>query len=82
MSELYRLRLVLSIRYFVNFISVVILFYIMWSPKTPLKLPGKKLPTKYELINLQYLLDTESNEAADGDEDVLYVNEGHTNSDK
>lgn len=54
----------------------------MWSPKTPLKLPGKKLPTKYELINLQYLLDTESNEAADGDEDVLYVNEGHTNSDK
>ena len=81
-SELYRLRLVLSIRYFVNFISVVILFYIMWSPKTPLKLPGKKLPTKYELINLQYLLDTESNEAADGDEDVLYVNEGHTNSDK
>lgn len=42
-TELYRLRLVLSIRYFVNFISVVVLFYIMWSPKTPLKLPGNYL---------------------------------------
>ena len=32
-----------GIRYFVNFISVVVLCYIMWSPKTPLRLPGKKL---------------------------------------
>lgn len=52
-SELYRLRLVLSIRYFVNFISVIVLFYIMWSTKTPLKLPGKKY-NKYEQINLQF----------------------------
>lgn len=28
----------------------------MWSPKTPLKLPGKKPPIKYDINNLQYLI--------------------------
>jgi hypothetical protein len=27
----------------------------MWSPKTPLKLPGKHSEKKYEHVNLQYL---------------------------
>ena len=38
--------MVSGIRYFVNFISVVVLCYIMWSPKTPLRLPGKKAPVE------------------------------------
>lgn len=41
----------------------------MWSPKTPLKLPGKKPPIKYELTNLQYLY---SQEEEDQDESILY----------
>ena len=27
----------------------------MWSPKTPLKLPGKKSSNKYEQLSMQYL---------------------------
>ena len=57
-SDLYRSRLVLSIRYFVNFISVAVLFYLMWSPKTPLKLPGKKPLLKYDVMNFNYQVNT------------------------
>ncbi|CAF1065059.1 unnamed protein product [Brachionus calyciflorus] len=64
-SELFRLRLLLSIRYFVNFISVVVLFYIMWSPKTPLNLPGKK-GKKYEFTNIQYMYANDGHDNEDG----------------
>jgi hypothetical protein len=42
-----------GIRYFVNFITVLILMFIMWSEKTPLKLPGKRSDDsiKYEVTN-------------------------------
>lgn len=88
-SELYRLRLVLSIRYFVNFISVVVLFYIMWSPKTPLKLPGKK-GKKYEFSSLQYMYSNEGVEHDEGqmislnnnreDGNLINFNNNETNS--
>ncbi|RNA41211.1 transmembrane protein -like [Brachionus plicatilis] len=64
-SELFRFRLILGIRFFVNFLSVVVLFYIMWSPKTPLKLPGKK-KEKYEFANLQYIYNNDGMAHDDG----------------
>ena len=54
-----------GIRYFVNFISAVVLFYIMWSPKTPLKLPGKKPKT----AQLFYM---DGPELDENDSDVLF----------
>lgn len=47
----------------------------MWSPKTPLKLPGKKPPIKYDINNLHYLLSQgfrgETNDD-DNDEEEIY----------
>jgi hypothetical protein len=68
-----------GIRYFVNFISVVVLIYIMLSPKLPLKLPGKKAPIKQDMYNLEYMFNHETNEndndafkSRGDDEEVLY----------
>lgn len=50
----------------------------MWSPKTPLKLPGKKPPIKYDINNLQYLIsqgfsgETNLDGDDDNDDDVVY----------
>lgn len=63
----------LGIRFFVNFISVVVLFYIMWSPKTPLKLPGKK-KKKYEFSNLQYMYNNDGMDHDDGQLKIVKEN--------
>lgn len=71
-----------------NFLSVIVLFYIMWSPKTPLKLPGKKPPIKYDINNLQYLISqgfSNKNNVEgdfdddDNDEDIVYTNTNNNN---
>jgi hypothetical protein len=45
----------------------------MWSPKTPLKLPGKKSSNKYEQHSMQYLL-------SHNDDDYEAINEDNNNS--
>lgn len=46
----------------------------MWSPKTPLKLPGKKPFSKYELINLEYLLGQDQEDLTFNVDDAQQLN--------
>lgn len=58
----------------------------MWSPKTPLKLPGKRPPIKYDINNLQYLISQgkrsrngeDDEDEDDNDEDVVYSSATNT----
>lgn len=57
-TELYRVKLIISVVALVNFLSVLIISYILFSPKTFLNLP-KVSSLKYDEENLTKL--TESN---------------------
>lgn len=74
-SELFRLRLVLGIRYLVNYITVILLIYITWAQGTPLQLPGKNQPSVKTDIVSRYLFDTNENEQDENDETVLFIRE-------
>lgn len=50
-SELYRIRLVLGIRYLINYFSVLLLYFIMVSSSTPLKLPGKNPSVRSDIVS-------------------------------
>ncbi len=60
----------------VNFITVLLLIYIMWAPSTPLKLPGKKNSSSGDIVS-RYIFDSESNEVNEHedehDEAVLFT---------
>lgn len=73
-SELFRLRLVLGIRFLINFITVVLHMYIMWAPSTPLKLPGKQQSVvgRSDIVS-RYLFNNDFNENEDNDEAVLFT---------
>nr|QVK45727.1 G protein-coupled receptor [Proales similis] len=65
LSDLYRLRLIISIKFLVNFMSALVLMYVAMSPVTPLVLPGKKNGARIEPIAL---LEMESHD----DEEIVY----------
>lgn len=65
------LTFILGIRYLINFITIIVLIYIIWSPSTPLKLPGKKKSVKSDVVS-KYIFDTEINDN-ENEEAVLFV---------
>lgn len=70
-SELYRIRLVLGIRYLVNYFSVLLLYFIMVSSSTPLNLPGKNPSERSDLVS-RYLFFDESVNDNEQEEAVVF----------
>lgn len=62
-----------GIRYLINYITIIVLIYIIWSPSTPLKLPGKKKSVKSDIVS-KYIFDTDFNDNEnDNEESVLFT---------
>ena len=72
-SELYRMRLVLGIRYLINYLTVLLLFFIMRSPTSPLKLPGKKPSVRSDIVSRYLFFEGPANGENEQEEEVLFT---------